>query len=57
LIKTLKLVAVLSTILLVVMVFYGILNNIFNTPGFWLLYLLVLTVDFLSIAVIKKYNG
>lgn len=56
-IKTLKLVAVLSTILLVVMVFYGILNNIFNTPGFWLLYLLVLTVDFLSIAVIKKYNG
>jgi len=57
LIKALKLLAVLLTIILLIMVFYGIFKGIFNTPGFWLLYLLILGADSLSIAVIKKYNG
>lgn len=56
-IKALKLLAILLTIFLLVMVFYGIFKGIFNTPGFWLLYLLILAADFLSIAIIKKYNG
>jgi hypothetical protein len=56
LIRTLKLLAIGFTMLLPIMVFYGIFKNIFNTPGFLLLYLLILGADFLIITVIKKYN-
>lgn len=56
-IKVLKLLAVLLTLFLLVMVFYGIFKGIFNTPGFWLLYLLIMAADLMSIAFIKKYNG
>lgn len=55
--KTLKLLAVFLTFLLMAMVFYGIFKGIFDSLVFWGLYLLLLAADFLCIAIIKKYNG
>lgn len=56
-IKTLKLLAILITLLILVMVPYGIFKGIFNSLVFWGLYLVLLAADLLCIAVIKKYNG
>lgn len=55
-IKILKLLAIVLTLLILVMVFYGILKGIFNSLVFWGVYLLLLAADSLCIAVIKKYN-
>jgi hypothetical protein len=57
LLKTLKLLAILLTLFLLVMVFYGIFKGIYGSLLFWLVYLFILAADFLVIAVIKKYNG
>jgi hypothetical protein len=57
LIKILKLLALTLTLLLLVMVFYGICKGIFYNSNFWLLYFLVVMADLFCIAILKKFNS
>jgi hypothetical protein len=54
--KFIKLFAIILTIILMNMVFWGIIKGLLQTYSFWIAYIFTLLLDLLLITILKKFK-
>lgn len=52
--KSLKVLAVILTLIIVLCFYPAVVWNLFSRPGFWMLYFFCIAADFLCIRTLKK---